>query len=93
MGVVIVGVSFDPPAENHAWSVDEGFGFELWTDDRRELALYYGAADAPTDGAPDRITVVLDATGTLALEYRAGIDVGTHPRDVLGDCEVLFGGG
>jgi peroxiredoxin len=89
--VEIVGVSFDAPAENRAWSMAEGFGFELWTDDDRDLALHYGAISDPGAGAPNRITVVLDAAGTLVLEYRSGIDVGTHPQSVLEDCRALFG--
>ena len=76
---------------NHAWSVEEGFGFELWTDDDKDLALYYGAISDTSAAAPSRITVLLDATGTLALEYTDGISVGTHPKDVLQDCETLFG--
>jgi peroxiredoxin len=84
-------VSFDSPAENHAWRLEEDFGFELWTDDDRTLALTYGAAETARDAAADRITVILDPLGTLVLEYRSDIDVGTHPERVLEDCRVLFG--
>lgn len=92
LGVEIVGVSFDSPAENAAWKRDEGFRFELWTDTERDLALYYGAAASASASAPSRITVLLDATGTLVLEYKEDIDVGTHPGHVLDDCRTLWGG-
>lgn len=87
----IVGVSFDAPAKNQAWAEDEGFAFDLWSDDARVLALTYGAADSATQSAASRITVLLDPLGDLALEYTSGISVGTHPSDVLADCQVLWG--
>jgi peroxiredoxin Q/BCP len=88
--VQIVGVSFDSPAENEAWAEDEGFQFELWSDDDRELALYYGAASSPTAGSAWRITMLLDDTGRQLLEYTDSISVGTHPAQVLEDCRALF---
>lgn len=84
-------MSFDSPAENQAWAVDEGFTFDLWSDAGRELALFYGAATTPTQGAAARITVILDENGELLLEYPF-VAVGTHPQEVLHDCELLFGG-
>lgn len=56
----------------------------------RELALYYGAATTPTAGSARRITVLLDETGTVALEYPF-VAIGPHPGEVLEDCEALFG--
>jgi peroxiredoxin len=88
--VQIIGTSFDDPATNLAWAQQEGFQFELWTDVARELALYYGAATSPTQGSASRRTYLLDADGTLILEYPAVI-AGTHPADVLEDCQTLFG--
>ncbi len=89
--MVIVGVSFDPPSETSAWAADEGFLFELWSDRSKELAEYYGAASGPTDPAADRVTKLLDADGTLVLEYVDNLVIGTHPAQVLADCQALFG--
>jgi peroxiredoxin Q/BCP len=89
--VQIVGVSFDSPSENESWAVEEGFQFELWSDEDRELALYYGAATSPTQGSASRITMLLDDTGAQLLEYTSSIVVGTHPAQVLADCQALFG--
>ena len=86
----IVGVSFDPVDENQAWALEEGFQFELWSDLNRDLGLHYGAASSPTDGAADRISFLLDADGAVLLEYRS-VSTGTHPGQVLEDCEALFG--
>jgi peroxiredoxin Q/BCP len=89
--VDIVGVSFDSPSENQAWALEEGFQFDLWSDDGRELALYYGAASSAGQAFASRITVLLDEDGNLLLEYPF-VSVGTHPQEVLEDCQLLFGG-
>jgi thioredoxin-dependent peroxiredoxin len=83
-------VSFDPPEENLAWAQQEGFQYELWTDEGRELGLYYGAADSPTDGSASRITKVMDENGVLVLEYLA-VSASLNPAEVLEDMQVLFG--
>ena len=88
----IVGVSFDSPEENEAWAQDEGFAFELWTDDERSLALHYGAASSESAAFAQRITVLLDENGDLLLVYDVGGGIATHPGKVLEDCEALFGG-
>jgi peroxiredoxin Q/BCP len=88
--VQIIGASFDPPEENDAWAQQEGFQYDLWSDVGRELAMYYGAATTPTAGSARRITLLLDETGTLVLEYPA-VATGTHPGEVYQDCVALFG--
>jgi peroxiredoxin Q/BCP len=91
LGVQIVGVSFANPATNTEWVEQESFNFEVWTDDDKALSLYYGAVNGPSAGAPKRITKLLDEKGTLILEYVEAIQVGTHPAQVLADCQILFG--
>ena len=86
----IIGVSFDTPTKNEAWAEDEGFQFDLWSDTDRTLALYYGAATSATQGSASRLTKILDANGFLILEYKVS-SVGTHPEQVLEDCQALFG--
>jgi peroxiredoxin Q/BCP len=88
--VQIIGASFNDPETNDAWAEQEGFQYDLWTDQGRELALYYGAATTPTAGSAKRITLLLDPTGTLVLEYPA-VATGTHPGEVYQDCVDLFG--
>jgi peroxiredoxin Q/BCP len=88
--VRIVGASFDPPEENLAWAEQEGFQYELWSDLERDLALYYGAAATDTQPSASRLTFLLDADGTLILEY-SSISTQTHPSEVLEDCQAIFG--
>ena len=92
MGVRIVGVSFNAPDKNLRWATEQKFPFEVWSDLDKTLALTYGAAGSRWTLVPSRITVVLDASGNVVLEYKDGVDVGTHPQDVLEDCGKVFGG-
>lgn len=88
----IVGVSFDSPDVNRAWAEDEGFQFELWTDDEeRTLAITYGAASSSSATAAARVSVILDADGVLLLEYTS-VSPSTGPQEALEDCQKLFGG-
>jgi peroxiredoxin len=74
------------------WVADEGFQYEVWRDDTGDLGVYYGALPGPTGpnpGSPSRITKVLDADGTLMLEYPQ-VSVSTHPASVLTDLQILL---
>lgn len=88
-----MGVSFDDPEANQAWAEDEGFQYELWTDDSRALALTYGAAATESQPYAQRVTVLLDASGDLVLKYNVGADIATHPGQVLEDIETLQAAG
>ncbi len=90
--MVIVGVGFDSPAANSAWSASQNppFSFELWTDGDRQLATWYAAVASQDQVNPSRVTKILDADGVLVLEYVSDVVVGTHPALVLEDCAALF---
>jgi len=85
-----VGVSFDDYEDNQSWAEDEGFTFELWSDDDKTMALYYGAASSQSQSWADRKTWLLDAEGNVALTYDVGFDIGVHPAQVLEDAQKLF---
>lgn len=91
LGVEIVGVSFTDVDVNHAWAVDQGFSYEIWHDDDRELALYYGAIREKSESYPKRRTRILNAEGEVVVEYNDKIIVGAHPQEVLEDATLLFG--
>ena len=93
MGIRVVGVSFDPPEKNAAWKAEKGYGFELWTDQGRELALAFGAATSVDQANASRVTLLLDAEGKAVMRYAPGAGLGTHPGDVLDDAKVLFPAG
>ncbi len=86
----IVGAGLDTPQANQAWAEEEGFTFDIWTDDERTLGRTYGALDSATDRSVARLTVLLDANGDLLLTYPV-VPVGTHPGQVLSDCAAIFG--
>ncbi|MCB9681890.1 MAG: peroxiredoxin [Alphaproteobacteria bacterium] len=90
LGVHIVGVSFDSPAENQRWAERQSFPFELWSDVDRDLALYYGAARTATQGTASRVTRVLAPDGRVLLTYDS-VRVGVHPQQVLDDVTAIFG--
>jgi peroxiredoxin len=89
--VVIVGVSFSGPAFNANWVENQGYQYEIWSDDDRDLSLYYGAIASSIALFPNRVTRVLNENGELVMEYN-NVNVNTSPAEVLEDCEVLFGG-
>ncbi len=89
--MTIVGVGRDTPADNAAWAEEEGFAFELWTDDDHTLGVTYSALTSSRDNTVDRVTMVLDADGVLVREYVDTLVVGVHPSEVLEDCAALFG--
>jgi peroxiredoxin Q/BCP len=93
LGVRIVGVSFTDLETNRAWVESQGFQYEIWRDDGKQLAMYYGAAAAPSDAYPKRRTRVLDANGAVVLEYNDKIVVGAHPEEVLADVRLMFAKG
>jgi len=84
-------VGFGEPSATQAWAAAEEYLFEIWTDDDRTLALTYGAIDSVDQSWPARVSFVLDGNGDLLLEYRDSVSVGTHPAEVLSDCQALFG--
>jgi peroxiredoxin len=91
LGVRLVGVGFSPPEAMASWAEKQEYLYEIWSDTDRTLAMHYGAADRADARTARRVTKVLDAEGKLALEYKVGLNVATHPKDVLADCRALFG--
>lgn len=84
-------MSYGSPDDHQAWADEEGFQYELWTDDDRALSIAYGAGDADA-WFPDRETFLINREGDLVLEYVDNVDTATSPYDVLDDCTALFGG-
>lgn len=89
----IVGVSFDTPSKNSQFIAAESFAFPLWSDQKRELALYYGAASSAKQAYANRVTVVLDPEGKWRLFYSSaaiGFGMYNHPGIVLEDVKALI---
>jgi peroxiredoxin Q/BCP len=79
---VILGVSFDTPAENSAFAEKYGFNFPLICDTARTIGTAYGANVDPNKGA-QRVGVVIDRDGTIA-QWHARVDARTWPAEVVG---------
>ena len=92
MGVSIIGVGFQSPSSMKNWAEKEEFQYEVWTDSDKTLAAYYDDTFSEGQAFPNRVTVLLSAEGELLLEYPTSMtgDIGTHPSQVLADCEKLF---
>ena len=84
-------MSFSRPSKLAKWAQDQKFAYELWSDKSRVLAIHYDASSTRLAPLPSRVTRLLDNQGNVLLEYSDGLDVGTHPQDVLDDCLLLFG--
>ncbi len=80
----MIGVSFDTPEENRAFSTKFDFPFALWSDASRELALAYGAASDTGAAYAGRVGVVLDEEGSVLFHYPQA-SARTFALDVLRD--------
>jgi len=84
LGVVILGVSFDPPAANAAFVRQQQFPFRLLSDTNRQLALAVGAATTPEQPAARRISYLVGSDGKVRQAYGT-VTPSTHAQQVLGD--------
>lgn len=91
LGFEIVGVSFTDVQTNAEWAAAQSFPYEIWRDDTKQLALYYGVIDDPSATYPKRRTRVLDEEGRVLIEYNDKVVVGAHPEEVLADVKLLLG--
>ena len=90
MGVQIIGVSFDKPAENKLFQTNNNYEYALWSDLDREVALYYGAVESVSAFFPSRISVVVAPDGEWVLTYPSE-KPSQHPQDVLNDMTAVIG--
>ncbi|HYC57170.1 MAG TPA: peroxiredoxin [Candidatus Binatia bacterium] len=84
-GVIVLGVSFDDPAENKRFVEAESLPFRLLSDKDRKLAVAVGAADAADAGTARRISYLVGPDGKVVKAY-ASVEPGTHAAQVLADC-------
>jgi peroxiredoxin Q/BCP len=79
---VILGVSFDTPAENRAFAEKFHFNFPLICDTDRAIGTAYGANADPTKGA-QRVGVIIGPDGKIK-EWHARVDARAWPAAVVG---------
>lgn len=78
---MILGVSFDTPAENKNFAEKFSFNFPLISDTDRTTGTAYGANVDPQKGAA-RVGVVIDRDGKIK-EWHARVDARAWPAEVL----------
>jgi thioredoxin-dependent peroxiredoxin len=79
---VVLGVSFDTPAENKKFAEKYSFNFPLICDTDRTIGTAYGANVDPHKGA-QRVGVVIDRDGKIK-EWHARVDARAWPAAVVG---------
>jgi peroxiredoxin Q/BCP len=90
---VVLGASFDTPAENKAFAEKENFGFRLLSDVDRSVGSAYHAVRGPDEKYPEfakRVSYLIDPAGVIRQAYEV-TDPGGHADQVLADLARLRG--
>ena len=88
---MIIGASFDTPAENLEFAEAQGFGYPLLSDVDRVVGSAYDVvrpADEQYSDFPRRHSFLIDDAGVIRHIYIV-TDVASHANDVLVDLEKL----
>jgi thioredoxin-dependent peroxiredoxin len=91
LDAVILGASFDTPAENRAFAEAQRFPFRLLSDVDRAVGHAYEVVRAPGEKYaeyPMRHAYLIDPDGVIRRVYDV-TDVGGHAAAVLADLEAL----
>lgn len=78
----ILGISFDTPEENKAFSEKFGFNFPLLCDTDRKVGLAYGACDDAQAPNARRVGVIIGPDGKVK-EYSPKVDARSFPQQAL----------
>ncbi|MGY8959950.1 MAG: redoxin domain-containing protein [Alphaproteobacteria bacterium] len=85
---VILGVSYDPVADNAAFRTKFDFPYDLLSDDERSASVAYGAAENTDAAKTSRISVLVGPDGNVAVAYPK-VTPKDHPDQVLADLDGL----
>ena len=91
LGAVILGASFDTPAENKAFASAQDFPFALLSDEGRVVGRAYEVTRDDDDqytAFPKRLSFLIDPHGVIRKVY-AVTDVAGHAAAVLRDLHAL----
>lgn len=80
----MLGISVDAPAANKAFKEKFSFPFDLLSDESREVAIAFGAADAKDAPRAKRISYIIGPDGRIARAY-AEVKPEEHIAQVLAD--------
>ncbi len=90
-GCVVIGASFDTPAENKGFADAQEFGFPLLSDVDRSVGRAYETARRDDDqyaAFPHRVSYLIDPAGVIRKTYAVS-DVADHADEVLADLDAL----
>ncbi len=90
---MIVGASFDTPADNKRFADAEAFPYRLLSDQDRAVGQAYGVAkgtDEQYADFPRRRSFLIDPDGIVRKIYDV-TDTAGHPQQVLDDLIALGG--
>ena len=88
---VVLGISFDVPADNKAFADSQEFGFPLLSDVDRQVGRQYGVLRSGDDqyaDFPQRLSYLIDPDGVIRKAYVV-TDVAGHAAEVLADLDDL----
>ena len=88
---MIIGASFDIPADNKAFADAQGFDYPLLSDPDKVAGTAYEVVRAPDSqyaNFPERFSYLINPHGAIAKSY-AVKDVATHAADVLVDLAAM----
>ncbi len=77
----VFGITLNDAESHQKFSEENQLNFPLLLDTNRNLALLYGATDAP-DGRVNRLTVIIDKTGKI-VKIDTEVNPGTHGADLV----------
>ena len=83
----MLGVSYDPVADNKAFREKFSFPYDLLSDVEKSASVAYGAAEAGSEKT-SRISVLIGPDGNVAASY-ATVKPADHPDEVLADLNRL----
>jgi peroxiredoxin Q/BCP len=89
LGVAILGVSFDAPADNATFVRQQNFPFRLLSDPDRALAVAVGAASDRNQAVARRISYLVGRDSRVVKVYPEVVPA-THAREVLGDLSAML---
>ena len=84
---MILGISYDAPANNKAFRDKFGFPYDLLSDEGGKASIAYGAA-AVDAARSSRVSVLIGPDGNIAAAY-AQVTPVEHPDQVLADLDRL----
>ena len=90
---MIVGASFDTPAENKQFADAQGFPYRLLSDADRSVGEVYDVKKGPDEqwaDFPRRRSFLIDPDGVVRKIYDV-TDTAGHPQQVLDDLIALMG--